>query len=64
MPSNTGMKLTKLSVAPTLEPQAALGRRCRRMPAAANGMVAGTAWQLIPGVGPTFRMPQANAHSG
>ena len=31
--SNKGMKLTKLSAAPTLAPQAALGRRCRRMPA-------------------------------
>ena len=28
-PSNKGMKLTKLSAAPTLAPQAALGRRCR-----------------------------------
>jgi hypothetical protein len=47
--SNKGMKLTKLSAAPTLAPQAALGRRCRRMPAPA-GMDAGTASQLIPGV--------------
>src|SRR5512140_2225777 len=44
------MKLTKLSAAPTLAPQAALSRRCRRMPAPANGMDAGTASQLIPGV--------------
>ncbi len=49
-PPNKGMKLTKLSAAPTLAPQAALGRRCRRMPARANGMDAGTASQLIPGV--------------
>ena len=35
-PSNKGMKLTKLSAAPTLAPQAALGRRCRRMPAPAT----------------------------
>jgi hypothetical protein len=47
--SNKGMKLTKLSAAPTLAPQAALGRRCRRMPAPAC-MDAGTASQLIPGV--------------
>jgi hypothetical protein len=50
MPSNKGMKLTKLSAAPTLAPQAALGRRCRRMPAPIDGMDAGTASQLIPGV--------------
>ena len=55
VPSNKGMKLTKLSAAPTLAPQAALGRRCRRMPAPVNGMDAGTASQLIPGVGRTFR---------
>jgi hypothetical protein len=53
MPSNKGMKLTKLSAAPTLAPQAALGRRCRRMLALANGIDAGTASQLIPGVGRT-----------
>jgi hypothetical protein len=47
------MKLTKLSAAPTLAPQAALSRRCRRMPAPVNGMDAGTASQLIPGVGQT-----------
>jgi hypothetical protein len=52
-PPNKGMKLTKLSAAPTLAPQAALGRRCRLMPAPANGMDAGTASQLIPGVRPT-----------
>jgi hypothetical protein len=52
--SNKGMKLTKLSAAPLLAPQAALGRRCRRMPAPVNGMDAGTASQLIPGVGRTF----------
>jgi hypothetical protein len=51
-PSNKGMKLTKLSAAPTLAPQAPLGRSCRRMPAQANGMDAGTASQLIPGVRP------------
>jgi hypothetical protein len=44
------MKLTKLSAAPTLAPQAALSRRCRRMPAPVDGMDAGTASQLIPGV--------------
>jgi hypothetical protein len=49
-PSNKGMKLTKLSAAPTLAPQAALSRRCRLMPAPVNGMDAGTASQLIPGV--------------
>lgn len=43
------MKLTKLSAAPTLAPQAALGRRCRRMPAPPR-QHAGTASQLIPGV--------------
>src|SRR5512143_715509 len=48
------MKLTKLSAAPTLAPQAALGRRCRRMPAPAR-MDAGTASQLIPGVVRTCR---------
>src|SRR5512146_1860859 len=53
--SNKGMKLTKLSAAPTLAPQAALGRRCRRMPAPVNGLDAGTASQLIPGVRPTWR---------
>jgi uncharacterized protein (TIGR02246 family) len=47
---NKGMKLTKLSAAPTLAPQAALGRRCRLMPAPVSGMDAGTASQLIPGV--------------
>jgi hypothetical protein len=51
---NKGMKLTKLSAAPTLAPQAALGRRCRLMPAPVNSMNAGTASQLIPGVGRTF----------
>jgi hypothetical protein len=44
------MKLTKLSAAPTIAPQAALGRRCRRMPALASSMDAGTASQLIPAV--------------
>jgi hypothetical protein len=48
-PPNKGMKLTKLSAAPTLAPQAALGRRCRLMPAPAR-LDAGTASQLIPGV--------------
>jgi hypothetical protein len=57
--SNKGMKLTKLSAAPTLAPQAALGRRCRRMPAPARGMDAGTASQLIPGVRRTW---QAERH--
>jgi hypothetical protein len=47
--SNKGMKLTKLSAAPTLAPQAALGRGCRLMPAPARSD-AGTASQLIPGV--------------
>ena len=56
-PSNKGMKLTKLSAAPTLAPQAALSRRRRRMPAPANGMDAGTASQLIPGVRPTLGSP-------
>jgi hypothetical protein len=54
VPSNKGMKLTKLSAAPTLAPQAALGRRCRLMPAPA-GLDAGTASQLIRGVRPTRR---------
>jgi hypothetical protein len=53
MPSNKGMKLTKLSAAPTLAPQAALGRRCRRMPAP-DRLDAGTASQLIPGVRQTI----------
>jgi hypothetical protein len=43
------MKLTKLSAAPTLAPQAALSRRCRLMPAPSRSD-AGTASQLIPGV--------------
>jgi hypothetical protein len=42
------MKLTKLSAAPTLAP-AALGRRCRLMPAPPS-IDAGTASQLIPSV--------------
>jgi hypothetical protein len=50
MPPNKGMKLTKLSAAATLTPQAALGRRCRRMPAPVSGMDAGTASQPMPGV--------------
>ena len=45
-PPNKGMKLTKLSAAPTLAPQAALGRRCRLMPAPST-VAAGTASQLI-----------------
>jgi hypothetical protein len=44
---NKGMKLTKLSAA--WLPQ----WTCRLMPAPANGMDAGTASQLIPGVGRT-----------
>ncbi len=55
-PSNKGMKLTKLSAAPTLAPQAALGRRCRLMPAPA-WLDAGTASQLIPGVRRTLGGP-------
>jgi hypothetical protein len=51
-PSNKGMKQTKLSAAPTLAPQAALGRRCRLMPAK-SATAAGTASQLIPRVRPT-----------
>ena len=51
-PPNKGMKLTKLSAAPTLAPRAALSRRRRLMPAPV-GSDAGTASQLIPGVGPT-----------
>jgi hypothetical protein len=51
--SNKGMKLTKVSAAPTLAPQAALGRRCRRMPAPSRSG-AGTASQLIPGVRRTW----------
>src|SRR5512146_2289594 len=47
------MKLTKLSAAPTLAPQAALGRRCRLMPAPSRSD-AGTASQLIPGVRRTW----------
>ena len=43
MPSNKGMKLTKLSAAPLLD------RRCRLMPAPSR-LDAGTASQLIPGV--------------
>ena len=56
--SNKGMKLTKLSAAPTLAPQAALGRRCRRMPAPPR-QHAGTASQLIPGVRRTIRGARA-----
>jgi hypothetical protein len=49
VPPNKGMKLTKLSAAPTLAPQAAL--RPEVPPhARAAGMDAGTASQLIPGV--------------
>jgi hypothetical protein len=49
MPSNKGMKLTKLSAAPDLAPQAAL--RTEVPPhARAASMDAGTASQLIPGV--------------
>jgi hypothetical protein len=51
-PPNKGMKQTKLSAAPTLAPQAALSRRCRLMPAK-SATAAGTASQLIPGVGRT-----------
>jgi len=54
-PPNKGMKLTKLSAAPTLAPQAALGRRCRLMPAPSR-MDAGTASQPIPGVRRTSEM--------
>jgi len=49
MPPNKGMKLTKLSAAPLLEPQ------CRLMPAPSRSD-AGTASQLIPGVRPTCRV--------
>ena len=42
-----GMKLRKLSAAPSLALQAELGRRCRLMPAPADGRDAGTASQLI-----------------
>jgi hypothetical protein len=48
-PPNKGMKLTKLSAAPTLAPESALARRRRRMPAPPHSY-AGTASQLIPGV--------------
>jgi hypothetical protein len=49
---NKRMKLTKLSAAPTLAPQAAL--RPEVPPhARAAGLGAGTASQLIPGVGRT-----------
>jgi hypothetical protein len=44
------MKLTKLSAAPTLAPQAALRPKVPPNARAANGMNAGTASQLIPGV--------------
>jgi hypothetical protein len=44
-PSNKGMKLTKLSAAWLPE------WTCRLMPAPADGMDAGTASQLVPGVG-------------
>jgi len=47
-PPNKRMQLTKLSAAPLL------GRRCRLMPAPARSD-AGTASQLIRGVGPTRR---------
>jgi hypothetical protein len=49
-PSNKGMKQTKLSAAPLHGRFAWLSFRCRRMPAPVNGMDAGTASQLIPGV--------------
>jgi hypothetical protein len=52
MPSNKGMKLTKLSAAPEHGRLAWLPLRCRLMPAPA-GLDAGTASQLIPGVGRT-----------
>jgi hypothetical protein len=47
------MKLTKLSAAPTLAPESALARRRRLMPAPSQSH-AGTASQLIPGVGRTM----------
>ena len=50
---NKGMKLTKLSAAPTLAPQAALRPKVPPHARAANGKDAGTASQLIPGVGRT-----------
>src|SRR5512143_1554854 len=53
------MKLTKLSAAPTLAPQAALGRRCRLMPAPPRPH-AGTASQLIPGVRRTHIAPSGS----
>jgi hypothetical protein len=51
-PPNKGMKLTKLSAAPEHGRPAWLSLRCRLMPAPAR-MDAGTASQLIPGVGQT-----------
>jgi hypothetical protein len=50
--SNKGMKLTKLSAAPEHGRPARLVRRCRLMPAPVRSD-AGTASQLIPGVGRT-----------
>jgi hypothetical protein len=47
-PSNKGMKLTKLSAAPTLAPQAALGRRRRLMPAPVSGMARAPLRSLSP----------------
>jgi hypothetical protein len=44
------MKLTKLSAAPTLAPQAALRPKVPPNARAADGMGAGTASQLIPSV--------------
>jgi hypothetical protein len=52
---NKGMKLTKLSAAWLHGRPAWFVRTCRLMPAPANGMDAGTASQLIPGVRRTSR---------
>jgi hypothetical protein len=52
MRPNKGTKLTELSAARTIAPQAAFGRRSRRMPAPPR-QHAGTASQLIRGVGLT-----------
>jgi hypothetical protein len=59
-PQNKCMKLTTLSATPTLATQGALGRRRRLMPAPVDGMDAGTASPVMPGVGRT-RWPRSES---
>jgi hypothetical protein len=63
VPSNKGMKLTKLSAAPEHGRPAWLSLRCRLMPAPPRSH-AGTASQLIPGVRPTWAGSMARGWRG